>query len=71
MAEAVAQHEGADLELLSVGGDPCVRHDRVVHGLVLGHRRRQVIHAGDTHEPGRLGGLCSLDQLREGEPHLR
>ncbi len=69
--EGIAEDERADAQPLGVGGQPGRRDHRLVHRLVIGQRRREVVHPRDPDEAGGLRRPSAFDELREGHPHLR
>ena len=71
MTERVAQHELSLHQSLGVGEQPCVRGERLVHVVLLGQRRREVVHARHAGEAGRLRDACLLDHRVHGQAHLR
>ena len=71
MTERIAQHELALHEPVGVREQPRVGGERLVHVVLLGHRWREVVHAGHAGEAGRLGGARLLDHGVHGQAHLR
>ena len=71
MPERVAQHECPDAKAFGVRGEPGARHHRLVHRLVGGQRRDEVVHAGDAGEAGHLGSPRPSDEVVERQAHLR
>ena len=61
MPERVAEHELTLHEPFGLGEQPRVRRERLVHVVLLGHRRGEVVHAGHADEPAGLGGPRLLD----------
>ena len=71
MPERVAEHELTLHEPFGPGQQPRVGGERLVHVVLLGHRRGEVVHARHADEAARLRGLRLLDQGVHAQTHLR
>ena len=70
MSQSVAEHQRANSDASGMRREPGIGDHCLIHGVILGTRRYEVIHARNTSESRVLGGSRHRDQPIERHPHL-